>query len=144
VQAFIGIVATVATVIHLTFGCCAHPCHFTGHGKSCRIPARIASTGCCHHGHGHHSQSEKPQQDAASWGQVASHGQDCHHCSGCSCTATVSGKVTPPMVLPLVTYLGSSSNPAHSCLTTAELRLIPDPFAYAGLRPHSIFERFLI
>lgn len=142
-QAFIGIIATAAMVMHFTFGCCAHPCHFIGHTNSAATQAEVATAGCCHHGHAHPGHSHATAQNVEQGEHGAGIHPGCHDCDGCTCVATVSGKVIPPTDLPLVAFL-SIKDEAEQLLSAADFRLLPDPFAYAGLRPHSIFERFLI
>jgi len=152
VQAFIGTIATIAMVIHFTFGCCAHPSHFTGDCNSCFVSAKAESKPCCHgghedHEHEGHSHSHASDVETACDGGVllASHGES-HSCEGCSCAATIIIKMATPTFFLSVTGVVTSiaEVPPRLPLSVSAAWLRPDQFAYSGLRPHSIFERFLI
>ncbi len=133
-RAFIAIIATVTMVIHFTVGCCMHVHHQTT--QACADP--ICS------GHDHHTAhaDEDAHEPSESEPSVLL-SQHEHDCDGCRCVATRSAKVT----LPIVSVLSSHVICDHLALllgTSAAFQFAPDPFVYSGLRPHSIFERFLI
>ena len=151
-QAFIGTIATIAMVIHFTFGCCAHLSHFTGDCKSCFVTAKADSKSCCHAGHDDHEHeghghSHYPDAETADDGEAHLACQDASHtCEGCTCAATISIKVVSPTYYLSATgfVVAVAEAPLRLPLSVSAAWLRPDQFAYSGLRPHSIFERFLI
>lgn len=74
VRSLVGIITTIATVIHFTFGCCLHPCHFGGHGEG--ATATVGSVGaepCCHdhfHDHLHDNVAHQPDTDTSGRGMA--------------------------------------------------------------------------
>ena len=111
----IGIIATVATVIHFTFGCCLHPCH-----QACpRVcGAQPVQASCCDHSsHGHEEGAEgtataapvcesAPASASGLWfaSEDSEHGADC---SGCHCTATATSEIETFQWSPLTSGIWS-------------------------------------
>ena len=160
-RSLVGIITTIATVIHFTFGCCLHPCHGGGRGEcvSHAIPA-AACDECCHDDHDDHDHHEHEEAaveadgvscDVADFSLVATLIADgCHPCQGCHCAAT-----SPEVV----TYLKWSHHLkwslASDIVATIESEAIvlfavvggkhpPDPHLRPCPRGQALFERFLI
>ena len=94
-RSLVGIITTVATVIHLTFGCCLHPCHFGGHGDGLTPSVGLVTAEACCHDHlpddvlsqtatdpsGHTAEVDR----ATLFASEACTG--CDACHGCQCAA---------------------------------------------------------
>lgn len=94
----IGLVATVATVFHLAFGCCLHAAHLGG-PACCRVDERPDghADGCCDdHGHDHARPDGHAAPDVTP-AAVGHAGAECL-CAGCTCTAIGVAKEIPPDV----------------------------------------------
>lgn len=131
VRALIGIVATVTMVIHFTVGCCTHVLHDAEH---------VCSSHDHHAAHGH---ADEDTQEACEVEPIAIVSQQAHDCDGCRCVATRSASVTLPILCELRAHV-ICIIPAQLSWSSAVLARTPDPFVYSGLRPHCVFERFLI
>ena len=152
-RSLVGIITTIAMVIHFTFGCCLHPCHGGGRGEcvSQAIPA-AACDECCHDDHDRHEHDEAADEadgvscDAADSSLVAALVPDsCHPCQGCHCAATSTEGVThlkwSPMASRIVATIESE---AITLLAVACGKHPPDPHLHPCPRGHALFERFLI
>lgn len=141
-QRLAGIIGMVATVMHLTFGCCgAHPGHFHVGHHSCSPSVKTTSTKCCDHDHLHSFVEEVEEAD------TIDHVLGCQHqsrtCDRCICATTLNAQVVAKWICPdFVTYLVQHDDSLTLTRAVFLDRFEPDPFAYTGLRPHSLFERF--
>ena len=150
-RSLVGIITTVATVIHLTFGCCLHPCHFGGHGDGLTPSVGLVTAEACCHDHlpddvlsqtatdpsGHTAEVDRATL-------FASEGcGDCDACHGCQC-ACLSTEATPiPFWSPL----------ASGILAAVNGGMVPSSLARGGQPPPvrhprssrpALFERRLI
>jgi len=152
VRSLVGIITTIATVIHFTFGCCLHPCHDGGRGEcvSHAIPA-AACDECCHDDHDHHDHEEAAGEAdgvscyVADFSLVATLVADgCHPCQGCHCAATSTEVVPDWKWSPLESgIVASIDGEAITLCAVVGGKHPPDPH----LRPcpgQALFERFLI
>lgn len=115
VRAFVSLVATVATVMHLTFGCCLHAAHF-GPAAACHgCPGHEGEADACcmdhEHGHEHESVAEAGADEVSPPGGLAVRAGTMaagHDCTGCSCTASIEDDAAvrwPASAAPLVTAM---------------------------------------
>ena len=148
-RSLVGIITIIATVIHFTFGCCLHPCHFGGCGDCpAQASAVVACEECCHD-HVHEdaaSESDGLQCGQADVGLMAAGGSDgCHGCSGCDCAATSAEMATAFSWSPQASGIAATvDGQAIAVLAGASGKLPPDPCMHARGRRHALFERFLI
>lgn len=140
-KAFVGFVATVATVMHFTFGCCAHPWHFTGHAEKAEA---VQAGSCCRHSHSKYTHSDgrktKTSEHADGWNQAH------HSCEGCVCAATQTAEIQPVTSgdWVFVESLPAMDGNASALQLIGRANALGDPPRWAKLRLHSLFERFLI
>jgi|694.fasta_scaffold41923_2 hypothetical protein len=115
VRSLVSIVVVIATVMHLTFGCCLHASHFCADDHDC----------CAEH-------------DAAPTG-------DSHHdCSGCTCAATVEGDLDDlpqSPALPLMKLWVTEPLPATGCGKGRPKDRGGPPLSHAS---HPLHERLLV
>ena len=152
-RSLVGIITTIATVIHFTFGCCLHPCHGGGRGEcvSHAIPA-AACDECCHDDHDRHEHDEAADEadgvscDAADTSLVAALVSDsCHSCQGCHCAATSTDVVTHLKWSPLASgIVATIESEAITLFAVAGGKHPPDPHLRPCPRGQALFERFLI
>lgn len=140
----VGIVATLALVMHFTLGCYAHSCHHPGCVSSQVVQEiEAGSTRCCHHGHRHHAHKQRPTTDAASPGFKAASTPCQYHCEHCSCTVTLNEKVQFPIenwAFAIVVY----DDPARLGLIATDRATGQVSIVLPGQRVHALCERFLI
>ena len=114
----IGIIATVATVIHFTFGCCLHPCHQACPRVCAAQPAQPSSSDHCCHGHEEGaagtttaapSDESAPDLATSRWAasEDSEHGADC---GGCHCTATSTSEIETVQRFPLISGILATVN----------------------------------
>ena len=158
-RSLVGIITTIATVIHFTFGCCLHPCHGGGRGEcvSQAIPA-AACDECCHEDHDRHQYDEAAGEadgvscDAADSSLVTAIVSDsCHPCQGCHCAATSPEVVTHlkwshhPKWLPVASgIVATIESEAMTLFAVVGGKHPPDPHLRPCPRGQALFERFLI
>ena len=130
----VSIITIIATVIHFTFGCCTHSCHF-GSGDDCHLHPIVAATGeaCCDEDL-HEDPQALPsgrqfQQTESGRGSLP--GSDpCHDCAGCHCAARSTDTVTmapwSPLMAPETAPISAAALPpsADNCGTAAVSRPI--------------------
>ncbi|MEI8370388.1 MAG: hypothetical protein WCJ31_18320 [Planctomycetia bacterium] len=150
-RSLVGIITTIATVIHFTFGCCLHPCHFSGHGEGATATVGSVGAEACCHDRLHDNVAHQPDTDTSGQGAevegvtLSASGAcaDCDACHGCQC-ACLSTEVTPiPFWSPL----------ASGILSTVNGGTVPSSLARGGQPPPvrhprssrpALFERLLI
>jgi hypothetical protein len=102
-RSLVAIVTTLATVVHLTIGCCLHVAHDDG-VLSCHEEAHaVCGMGTCDAGHDH---PEEPRGEAEVSVPSAADGLAgvrvrTHCCDGCDCVATIqehSASIWMPML----------------------------------------------
>ena len=147
VRSLIGIITTIATVIHFTFGCCLHPCHVGGRGECFAHESDAAACeACCHDQEDAASEPGDPQCGTAFVSLATTlYSDGCHGCDGCHCAATATEAVTS---VPW-SSLAFGSVAAHDSETFAVFavtcaRQTPDPHVRPCPSRHALFERFLI
>jgi hypothetical protein len=153
VRSLVGIITTIATVIHFTFGCCLNPCHGGGRGEcvSHAIPA-AACDECCHDDHDRHQHDEAAGEadgvscDVADSSLVAVLVSDsCHPCQGCHCAATSSEVVTHLKWSPLASgIMATIESEAITLFAVVGGKHPPDPHLHPCPRGQALFERLLI
>lgn len=145
-QAFIGIIATIATVIHLTVGCCAHACPLlTPSVVIATAESTVPSSKCCRCQQRRALVPEARAKAADSTtGSIASERQTCHECHSCVCAATPLQYVSVPDGQLLTVWIATLQQTiVGETLDSVDLHGPPDPWGGSGLRRHSLFERFL-
>lgn len=153
VRPLIGIIATVATVIHFTFGCCLHPCHQACPRVCSAQPVQTPSSDHCCHGH-----EERAEETAAAvaldefapawatsrWAasEDSDHGADC---SGCHCTATSTSETETFQWSPMSSGILATvnSNLIRLCECRSEARAFASG-TRLGQRARQLCERLLI
>lgn len=123
-RALVSVVATVATVIHLTFGCCLHAAHF-GPAASCHDCGGHAgdADACCGE-HEHESATVEAADDASLRGELAVSAasvNDDHDCGGCTCAAATED-------IAIARWVPAAAAMACECTTVA----VPPRGAAAG------------
>ena len=162
-RSLVGIIATIATVIHFTFGCCLHPCHASGRGDCVTLGIEAAACEDCCHAHDHsrdHARDDAHDDDHAdaaceAAGGSCEHdgvslvaapaGDACHGCEGCHCaaTSTETGTTFPwPQEAAVIVPDGDGS--AFAPFADARERQLPDPDVHPCPGRNPLFERFLI
>jgi len=92
VRSLIGILTTLATVMHFTFGCCLHPCHVAGHGERLTVASAMADA-CCHDHAGGRATTSDTDHGGHRGGidgaglSASDRCDDCDGCRGCDCAA---------------------------------------------------------
>ena len=153
VRPLIGIIATVATVIHFTFGCCLHPCHQACPRVCSAQPVQTPSSDHCCHGH---EEGVEGTAAAASFDEFApalatsrwaaseesDHGGDC---SGCHCTATSTSEIETFQWSPMTSGILATvdSDLIRLCARHSEARPSA-PYSCQGQRALRLCERLLI
>ena len=146
-RSLIGIITTIATVIHFTFGCCLHPCHVGGRGESFTHASDAAACeACCHDHEDAASELGGPQCGSAYVSLTTTLCSDsCHGCEGCHCAATATETATSlpwsPLAFGIVANRDSEAIPLFSETCGKQP---PDPHLRACPTRHALFERFLI
>jgi len=149
VRSVVGIITILATVIHFTFGCCLHPCHFGGCGD-CVLQATEPATceDCCHdHDHEEAAQARgRTESGRVDIGLAATSRSDgCHGCSGCDCAATTADTPPDSTWSPLACgIMATGDGAAITSFAVAAGRRPPDPSAHPCPSRHALFERLLI
>ena len=150
-RSLVGIITTIATVIHFTFGCCLHPCHFGGHGEGATATVSSVGAEACCHDHLHDNVASQSDTDTSGRGAevdratlVASEPcTDCDACHGCQC-ACLSTEATPiPPWSPLASGILAAVNGATVPSSLARGRQPPPVRHRRSSRP-ALFERLLI
>ena len=138
-RSLVGIITTIATLIHFTFGCCLHPCHFGGHGEGAMpTVGSVAAEACCHD-HLHDDGASQPDTDTSGHGaevdgvtrSASETCADCDTCLGCQC-ACLSTEVTP---------IPSWSPLASGILAAVDRGTVPTSLARGGQLPPVRFPR---
>ena len=152
-RSLVGIITTIATVIHFTFGCCLHPCHGGGRGECVsQATSAAACDECCQ------DELDRHQHDAAA-GEAAAVSCDaadsslvaalvpdsCHPCQGCHCAATSSEAANhlkwSPLASGIVATIESDAIPLFAVVGGKHP---PDPHLRPCPRGRGLFERLLI
>ena len=151
VRSLVGIITTIATVIHFTFGCCLHPCHLGGRGECVtRVTEAAACEGCCHdHAGAAGDHGAEPSvrvegsAESSVGAMVACDG--CLGCDGCHCAATPTETGTTFASSPPSAFLVSAFDEGAAVpFAVASGMQPPDPNAHPCPGRHALFERFLI
>lgn len=146
-RSFVGIITTIATVIHFTFGCCLHPCHVGGRGD-CVAHAieTIECDVCCHD----HEEAAPEPNDGQCVFAVFSLSTtlapvNCHGCEGCRCAATSTETVTTLPWSPLACGIAAArDSDAITMFAVTCGKHPPDPHIHPCPSHCALFERFLI
>ena len=159
-RSLVGIITTIATVIHFTFGCCLHPCHFGGCSET--VPHAVESAACdacCHdHDDGARACDNSPCGQTEDVHAVNSHAADgygtitiadhclgCDGCQGCHCVATSTETGATVSWSPLASgIMAAVDSDAIVLFAAACGRHPPDPHVLPCACRHALFERFLI
>ena len=151
----VGIITTIATVIHFTFGCCLHPCHFGGHGEEATpTVGSVAAEACCHdhlHDNLHDNVAHQPDTDTCGRSaegegvtlSVSRACSDCDACLGCQC-ACLSTEVTPipswsPLALGMLAAVDGGTIPGSLARGRQPL-----PVRHPRSSRPALFERLLL
>jgi len=155
VRSLVGIITTIATVIHFTFGCCLHPSHFGGWSE---VAARgfecAACDACCHDGDDAASGCEtspcgRIEDVLAVDGHAALTVPDrclgCDGCQGCHCVATSTKTGATVSWSPLASgIVAALDSDAILVFAVACGRRPPDPRMHPCPERDALFERLLI
>lgn len=150
-HSLVGIITTIATVIHLTFGCCLHPCHFGGHGDAATPSLGLVTADACCHDHLPddvltHLATEPSGHGAEVAGVTLFASEacaDCDACHGCQCAALSAEAMPIPSWSPLASGTLAAVDGAAVANSQARSRQpLPDCHPRSG-RP-ALFERLLI
>ena|GEM_PF-1624552 len=163
-RSLVGIITTIATVIHFTFGCCLHPCHFGGCSEA--VPHAFESAACeacCHH-HDHDHDDVASECENSACGRiedvrdavvcaedgrgtivVADHCLGCDGCQGCHCVATSTETGATVSWSPLASgIVAAFDTKAIVLFADACERRAVDPHVHPCPCRHALFERFLV
>jgi len=147
VRSLIGIITTIATVIHFTFGCCLHPCHSGGRGE-CVAHAieTIECDVCCHD---HEDETIELNGERCGFGNVSFSAtlvsDTCHGCEGCRCAATSTETVTTLPWSPLACGIAAArDSDAITMFAITRGKHPPDRHVHPCPSRCALFERFLI
>ena len=161
-RSLVGIITTIATVIHFTFGWCLHPCHFGGCSEA--VPHAVESAACeaCCHDHDHDdvaSECENPAcgciedvrvavvcaGDGRATIMVADHCLGCDGCQGCHCVATSTETGATVSWSPLASgIVAALDSKAIVLFADACERRAVDPHVHPCPCRHALFVRFLV
>jgi len=146
-------IATAATVIHLSFGCCLHPAHFDGRDACCGGTVAGCDDQACGHepnaGHlesthaceGRHERHTEVNPLASVSAPALSHG-----CNRCSCVVTEpdGGRqlIWPPVVCGRVEIVSGDALAGDAAALAR--RRPPESSSHGSERLRALFERFLI
>ncbi|MGE0610148.1 MAG: hypothetical protein AB7O62_23855 [Pirellulales bacterium] len=153
-RAVVSLMAMVATVIHLTFGCTAHMAGDSAFYDADHVHAQDADRQCGHHTQPHRQFASCPVKtgpEAACSGGW--HGTWCEaataHCGHCDCVTILSVKASPqirehnrPRPWPVV--ISCRADAAGIFARAIGGRCMHNPLAIAELRADVLFERMLI
>lgn len=146
-RSLVGIITTIATVIHFTFGCCLHPCHVGGRGD-CMAHAieAIECDACCHD---HEEAAPEPNDGQcilAEFSLSATRAPvNCHDCEGCHCAAITTETVRRVPWSPLASgIVAAHDGEAITLFAVTCGRQSPDPHTHQGASRLALLERFLI
>jgi hypothetical protein len=149
VRSIVGIITTIAMVIHFTFGCCLHPCHGGGRGEcvSHATEAFVCDACCdaCDHEDATSEMDGVPCGHAEGVVAAITVTEHCHGCEGCHCAATSTETLATFLWSPLVSdMVARIDSEAIVLLALVGGRHPPDP--HVRPRPHgqTLFERMLI
>jgi len=147
VRSLIGIITTIATVIHFTFGCCLHPCHSGGRGE--RFTHTIEAAACEACCHDHQDATEELDGERCGFGNVSFLAtlvsDTCHGCEGCRCAATSTETVTTLPWSPLACGIAAArDSDAITMFAITCGKHPPDPHIHPCPSHCGLFERFLI
>ena len=151
VRSLVGIITTIATVIHLTFGCCLHPCHFGGHGDAATPSVGLVTAEACCHDHlpddvliqratdpsGHGAEVDRITLSAS---EACA---DCDACHGCQCAALSAEPLPIPSWSPLASGILAAVDGAAIANSQAKSGQPPPDCHPRSGRP-ALFERLLI
>jgi len=160
VRSLVGIITTIATVIHFTFGCCLHPCHFGGCIETVAHAVEPAACEACCHDHddvaseGENSACGRIEDGHATVGRaedghamimVADHCLGCDGCQGCHCVATSTETGAMALWSSLASGIVATLDSKAIVLfaDACERRAIVQPVDPCRCR-HALFERFLV
>jgi hypothetical protein len=151
VRSLVGIITTIATVIHLTFGCCLHPCHFGGHGDRATPSVGLVTAEACGHDHLHDDVAIQPAADPSGQGAEvdgmtlsASEGcDDCDACHGCQCAALSAEAMPVPSWSSLASGIQAAGDGAAIANSQAKSGQPPPDCHPRSGRP-ALFARLLI
>jgi len=151
VRSLVGIITTIATVIHFTFGCCLHPCHFGGHGEGATATVKSVAAEACCHDHLHDDVASQSDTDTSGRGAevegvtLSASGActDCDACLGCQC-ACLSTEVTPipswsPLALGMLAAVDGGTVPGSLARGRQPL-----PVRHPRSSRPALFERLLL
>ena len=158
VRSLVSILTTVATVIHFTFGCCLHPCHFGGCSQTvARVVETATCDDCCHEHDDAASECETSPCGQAAHGYPADDGATitvadhclgcggCQGCQGCHCVATSKNAGPTVSSSPLASgTVAALDSRAIVLFAVACGRHPPDPRTHPCPGRDALFERFLI
>ena len=148
-RSLVGIITTIAMVIHFTFGCCLHPCHGGGRGECVShateaLPCDACSDACDHED----AASELngvPCGHSESGSAAAVVTENCHGCEGCHCAATSPQTLTTFLWSPLASGIAAAiESEAITLFAVVGGKHPPDPHLHPCPRGQSLFERLLI
>jgi len=146
-RSLVGIITTIATVIHFTFGCCLHPCHIGGRGD-CVAHAieTIECDACCHdHEEAAPDPDDGPCVVAGFTCSATLVPVGCHGCEGCHCAAVATETAAHVPWSPLASgIVAVRDGEAITLFAVTCGRQPPDPHIHPGSSRHALFERFLI
>jgi hypothetical protein len=150
VRSLVGIITTIATVIHFTFGCCLHPCHFGGCTSSAAHAVEPAACDACCHDHDDAARECETSpcrriEDGNGSISDADHGLGCGGCQGCHCVATSTETGASISWSPLASgIVAALDSDAVVLVAVACGRQPPDPRMHPCPGRDALFERFLI
>ena len=148
-RSFVGIITTIAMVIHFTFGCCLHPCHGGGRGgcvpHAMEAAGREACCDACDHEDAAGELDVVPCVHAEGVVAAIVVTENCHGCEGCHCAATSTEAVPLFQWSPLASGMAATiDSKAITLLAVAGGKHPPDPHIHPCASRHPLFERFLI
>ena len=161
-RSLVGIITTIATVIHFTFGCCLHPCPFGGCSEAVPHAVEPAAWDACCHDHDHDDVASEGEnsvcgriedvraavgrvEDGHAMIMVADHCLGCDRCQGCHCVATSTETGVTVSWSPLASGIVATLDSKAIVLfaDACERRAIVQPVDPCRCR-HALFERFLV
>jgi len=155
VRSLVGIITTIATVIHFTFGCCLHPCHFGGCSETAAHAVESAACDACCHDHDDVTSecANSPCGPNEAVHAVAGRAMitvpdrclGCNGCQGCHCVATSTETGTVVSWTPLASGIAAALD-SHAIVLFAVAcgRQPPDSRMHPSAGRDALFERFLI
>lgn len=146
-RSLVGIITTIATVIHFTFGCCLHPCHVGGRGDCvAHATEAIDCDACCHdHEEASPDLDGRPCVVAACSLSATLEPVSFHGCEGCHCAATATETVTRVPSSPLASGIVAARDAEAITLFAVTCgKQPPDPHLHPGSSRRALFERLLI